>query len=243
MCAWRIADLLIWEDPAILVVRKPAKLPTLPDGYHPDAPCLINLLSSHYPTVMVVHRLDKETSGLLVLALTPEAHRNLNMQFERRQVTKRYQALVRGEPAWDHREARFPLLKDGDRRHRTIIDHRRGQEAHTSLNVHERFKGFALVEAIPHTGRTHQIRAHLAHLGFPILVDRLYGDGAPLYRSQLETGYRPKGGDERPLIDRLCLHAGSLEFTHPTDGTPSLFSASFPEDFESALRHLRQPLA
>ncbi|MDD5468126.1 MAG: RNA pseudouridine synthase [Anaerolineales bacterium] len=147
--------MLLWADPALLVVNKPAGLPTLPDGYQLEASCLVNLLSAEFPTVMVVHRLDKETSGILVLARTPHAHQQLSLQFERRQAAKRYRALMSGESDWAHWEVCAPLRKDGDRRRRTVVDTRRGKTSHTELNVLERYRGFALVEAIPHTGRTH----------------------------------------------------------------------------------------
>lgn len=100
---------------------------------------------------MVVYRLDKETSGILVLARTPPAHQQLSLQFERRQVAKRYQALMSGEPDWEHWEVCAPLRKDGDRRRRIVVDTQRGKTSHTELNVLERYRGFALVEAIPHT--------------------------------------------------------------------------------------------
>lgn len=219
-----IASWILYQDDALLVVNKPAGLPTLPDGYHPDAPHLVGVLKQVYAPLWVVHRLDKETSGVIVFACSAVAHRRLNAQFEQRETSKAYHALVVGNPDWQRLAVNLPLRVDGDRRHRTIIDAQRGKPAMTGLQVLERFAGCALVEAIPHTGRTHQIRAHLAAQGCPILGDELYG--AKL--------------DSQPVsIERVALHAWSLEFVHPTNGKHQRFEAPYPDDFAAALKQAR----
>ena len=149
--------LVIWLDADLLVVNKPAGLPTLPDGYQPEAPCLVALLRTRFDPLWVVHRLDKETSGVILFARSAQAHRLLNTQFEQRQALKSYHALVAGAPDWTQTTIDLALRSDGDRRHRSVIDVHRGKPAITELRLLERFATHALLEATPCTGRTHQI--------------------------------------------------------------------------------------
>jgi RluA family pseudouridine synthase len=229
---------LLYIDEVVLVVDKPAGLPTLVDGYHPEAPFLAGLLKQAYGRIWTVHRLDKETSGVIVFARTAEAHRALNTQLEQRQALKSYHALVNGVPAWQDFIADQSLLADGDRRHRTVVDERSGKPARTELHVLERFAGYALVEARPRTGRTHQVRAHLATLGHPLIADRLYGANQTRLASSL-----PPGGaqaERQPFMDRLALHAWSLSFEHPSSRERLEIQAPYPPDFERAVEILRR---
>jgi RluA family pseudouridine synthase len=195
-------------------------LPTLPDGYDKTAPCLINLLKQEYDWIWVVHRLDKETSGVIVLARSAEIHRTLNIAFEGHEVHKDYHAIVTGVPLWEKITNDTPLRPDGDRRHRTVIDRQHGKTAITHLRVLERFARHALIEAQPETGRTHQIRAHLAALNLPLAGDALYGG-------------------HRDLIARTALHAHRIELAHPSTQEALRVEAPYPLDFAEALRQLR----
>ena len=224
-------DLALYLDEALLVVNKPAGLPTLVDGYQREAPYLVGLLGELYGRVWVVHRLDKDTSGVIVFARTAQAHRELNNQFEQRRANKVYHALVIGQPEWDEKTIDLPLRPNGDRRHRTVIDPQGGKPSSSVLRVLERFSGYALVEASPRSGRTHQIRAHLAAAGNPLMADDLYrGPGRVKTDSTM---------DPAP-IDRLGLHARSLTLIHPLSGQPQRFEAPYPRDFARALEALRQ---
>lgn len=222
---------VLWSDTDLLVVNKPAGLPVLPDGWDPQAPFLKKLLEAAEGRLWTVHRLDRDTSGVLLLARNAEAHRSLNGQFEQRQVGKVYHALVNGTPEWEEKSVKLPLRPNGDRKHRTVVDPRGGKPAHTELRVLERFGGWCLVEARLHTGRTHQIRVHLASVGHPIVADLLYGGGGEL---------RPEAGGE-VLIERTALHACSLALSHPQSGAELEFVAPYPEDFARALEWLRSP--
>ncbi len=188
----------------------------------------------------VVHRLDRDTSGVCVWAMTRETHRALSLAFQRREVAKTYWAIVTGRVTADAGEIDLPLRphpKDPLRMHVT----KRGNEARTSYRVLERFRGYALLELIPHTGRTHQLRVHLQAIGHPLAVDPLYGSRSPLCLSDLKEDYRAKHGEsERPLLARTPLHAREISFTHPKTGERVSFRSELPEDMEVVLKALRR---
>ncbi len=213
---------VLFLDEHLLAVNKPAGLPTLPDGYDKSAPCLVNLLKQQFDRVWVAHRLDKGTSGVIVVARSAEVHRALNIAFDSHGVSKVYHAIVIGVPQWNEYLIDLPLRPDGDRRHRTVIDRQHGKPAVTRLRVLERFAQLSLIEARPETGRTHQIRAHLAAIDLPLAGDALYGSK-----------------DAPALIARTALHACAIELEHPATHQPLRIEAPYPLDFTQALLQLR----
>ncbi len=235
---------VLYSDERLIAIDKPAGMLSIPDRYDPDAPVVAAALRKDWDKLLVCHRIDKDTSGVLVFARDEETHKALNTAFGTGAVRKTYRALVRGLPSWDEESCDLPLLADGDRLHRTIIDARRGKISRTAFVVLERFQsrgtfaGAALVEARPETGRTHQIRVHLAALGFPCLCDPLYGDGQPLLLSKFKRKWKGDEFEERPLLARAALHALSVEFAHPASGEALRIEAALHKDMRAAIAQL-----
>jgi tRNA pseudouridine32 synthase/23S rRNA pseudouridine746 synthase len=210
---------VLYVDSSILAVNKPSGLATNPGGWEGDQTSLFKILEKEFGHLWVVHRLDRVTSGVAIFARNANAHRMLSMQFERHVVHKVYHAIVLGSPPWDEHTARHPLRVNVGHSHRTAVDHSKGKASETTFRVLERFDGYALLAAIPTTGRTHQVRVHAYALGLPILGDTLYN--AP----------------ETTLIARPALHAISIEFIF--EDKPFHFTAPYPEDFIQTLAMLR----
>jgi tRNA pseudouridine32 synthase / 23S rRNA pseudouridine746 synthase len=230
---------ILYQDSALLVINKPAGLATLPDGYDPSLPHIKSLLEVTAGRLWIVHRLDKATSGVLLLARSADAHRSLNTQFERHEVTKIYHALVSGTPKWEETRVDLHLRPNGDRLHRTVVDLQRGKTAITHLKVLEHLSGYTLLEAIPETGRTHQIRAHISALGLAILGDKLY-KAIPVDK---EHGKASSIDVDQKLLSLigpgLGLHARSLIITHPLNGKKMEFIAPYPDPWSAILQYLR----
>ncbi len=210
---------ILYQDEDLLAINKPPGLSTLVEGWEPERLTAISWAQARFGQVYPVHRLDKVTSGLLLFARTPQAHRHLSLQFESHQVIKRYRAILIGEPQWEEIQASHPLRTNVGRRHRTVVSPK-GKPASTFFRVLVRAAGYAWVEALPKTGRTHQVRAHAAALGHPLLGDVLYG--AP----------------STSLIARPALHAWSLTFTHPRLGSTQTLQAPLAEDILQTLETL-----
>ncbi len=235
----------LYSDSDILVVDKAAGILTIADRWDPVAPTIFEELGrslgeAEAKNLLVVHRLDKDTSGLLVLAKNAETHKVLSKAFESREVVKVYHALVRGEPEWKETLCDYPLRPDGDKLHRTIIDAGHGKPSASEFRLIASFGPYSLIEARPRTGRTHQIRVHLAALGFPIVADPLYGDGKALYLSSFKKKWRGDEYAERPLLARTALHARSLAFAHPRGGEALSFEAPYPKDFKASVAQLEK---
>jgi 23S rRNA pseudouridine1911/1915/1917 synthase len=187
----------------------------------------------------IVHRLDRDTSGVIVVAKTDQAHFHLAGQFEARTVEKEYFALVRGRPDRDRDQVDLAIGHHPHQREKMAArqDEPDSRPARTFYEVVERFDGFAAIRCRPKTGRTHQIRVHLASIGCPVLCDRLYGGQAEL---RLNEVARHEIQPDRVLLDRQALHAQRLRLVHPSSGAPIEFSAPLPRDLSETLAALRQ---
>lgn len=202
---------VVHADDRLVVVDKPSGLLSQP-GIGPDKQdCLERRVAADFDGARIVHRLDRDTSGLMVLARDAKAHRHLSMQFQRRQVSKRYIALVAGCPEEEAGEVDLPLRLDLDNKPRQIVDHAQGKAALTRWRVIERLPDRTHMELEPLTGRSHQLRLHMQQIGHPILGDPLY---AP--------------AEVQAMAPRLCLHAAMLAVRHPADGREMAFELPCP---------------
>jgi len=252
---------VLWEVASAMVVDKPAGLAVEPERWNRAGACLSGALlelawersggrgADGRPVEgelgfrpRLVHRIDKDTTGVLIVAKTIEAERSLRRAFDEGRVAKRYLALVEGEYALEDGEETIvdlPIAPDARRSGRMCVREAGGKPSRTRVAVEQRFRGYTLLRCEPLTGRTHQIRVHLAEQGFPLVVDPLYGRRQALLLSELKRGYKRKPGRaEHPLIDRLTLHALEVSFPHPEGSGEVRVEAPVPRDLSRALKQL-----
>ncbi|WP_234736488.1 RluA family pseudouridine synthase [Tellurirhabdus bombi] len=229
-------DLIVFENEDYILINKPPHIASL-DERSADRPLsILRLAKAYHNDAQLCHRLDKETSGILAIAKNPEAYRHLAMQFEHRDVTKRYHAVVDGVHDFEGISVYLPIapLKDGTA---VRIDRQKGKVAETIFNTLRAYRSHTLVECMPITGRMHQIRVHLMCLKAPIVQDPTYG-GKPIFLSEIKRKFNLKQGtEEQPLIQRVALHAHSLTFAL-LNGEETQFEAPYPKDFDVLVKQL-----
>ena len=232
---------VLFQNDSILAIDKPAGLLSVPDRYKEDKPSLANLLLEEYPTARPLHRLDFETSGILLFCLLPEAFGWYSEQFEHRVITKKYEVIAEGRSIDKEGLIDAPLFTQNIGK---VVISKRGKSSQTSWQLLEGFQHHSYIEANPHTGRTHQIRVHLASIGHPIVGDVLYGSGGPLYLSSLKGKKRYRLSkdveEERPMLNRLALHASSITFKDYKSGDDIRVESPLPKDMQVAIAKLRQ---
>ena len=247
---------ILYLDDQVVVVNKPAGLPVIPLRTG-KGPSLRELLVEELggAPCWVVHRIDRETSGVVLFARDSESHRRLSRMFEHREIRKTYVAVVRGRPVPPEGTIELALVRDRDNPTRMTVARRAGKPAQpmageparrmagkpsrTEYRTLEVFRGYSLVELRPVTGRMHQVRVHLAAIGHPRAVDPLYGGVEAVYLSEFKRDYRAKRKqEERPLMGRLSLHARDITFEHPATGEVVFVEAALPRDFAVFLRQL-----
>jgi 23S rRNA pseudouridine1911/1915/1917 synthase len=237
---------ILYEDAAMAVIDKRPGMVVHPGKGHWQG-TLTAALQFHFDQLSsaggptrpgIVHRLDRDTSGVIVVAKTDQAHFALARQFENRSVEKEYFALCVGVPDRDRDTIDLPLGVHPHQREKMAVrrDHASSRAAQTFYEVAERFDGFSAIRALPKTGRTHQIRLHLTGVGCPVLCDRLYGGRAQITRGEISRD----ASDAEVLLDRQALHARRLKIAHPTTGETVEFVAPLPADIEGVLAALRQ---
>lgn len=234
-----IASWIIEETPEWVALNKPSGLLSVPDRLGKE-PSLKSMLREKYGNIFVVHRLDRETSGVILFAKTEQAQIHLNAQFEARQTEKIYQGLVGGTPHPAQQSILQPIAAhpadDG-----RMMTHAKGKPAHTDCTILEVLPPYSWMQFVIHTGRTHQIRVHMRAIGHPIVCDSLYGDGKGVYVSSLRKKFKlsKQELEERPLLGRLGLHALSLRFTDTTERVCTI-EAPLPKDLRATLDQLRK---
>jgi 23S rRNA pseudouridine955/2504/2580 synthase/23S rRNA pseudouridine1911/1915/1917 synthase len=230
---------VIFEDAGLLVVNKPSGITVIPERIHTERETLQSMLQYQYGKLFVVHRIDRGTSGVLCFARNEEAHRALSLQFQNHEVQKFYTAIVKGRLSNTSGIIDNPLAENSSWPG-TMHIHKKGKDALTLYTVQEQFKSAALLQVEIKTGRTHQIRVHLASIGHPLLVDEIYGNAPAFYFSSIKKNYKHGEDDERPTIARLTLHASRVILQHPKTNQPVSFEAPLPKDLETLLKLLRK---
>lgn len=241
---------VLYNDSDCVAVNKPAGLATIPGRAETtsvleELGAQLGLPSSGTadPRVRVVHRLDKDTSGVLLFAKHTAAQRALSHQFQNNFVQKEYLALVYGKPGAESGEVDGPIGPHPTQKERMHVS-KHGRPARTEWRVETAYRQWTLLRVFPKTGKTHQIRVHMKSANLPLAIDPIYnpkppGEDAALYLSDFKRGYRPtREGIERPLISRLTLHAHRLTVSHPTTGQLMTIEAPLPKDFRATLNQL-----
>lgn len=230
---------VIFADEQIVILNKRSGLLVAADRYDESAPRLDLIAQKEFGKLFAVHRIDKDTSGIIIYARTEEAHKNICAQFEERKVKKVYHCLVHGRPLWKETRVDLPLLPDGDARHRTVVNKKHGKLSITDFRVLGICGPYTWIEACPLTGRTHQIRAHLKASGLGIVCDSLYsGNQKPVLLSDIKRKWNGDVYEERPLLSRLALHAYKISFAHPITENQLNFTASYQKDMDSTRNQL-----
>ncbi len=242
---------ILYEDDAMVAINKPPNMVVHPAKGNWQG-TLTSALAFHFQNLSsvggptrpgIVHRLDRDTSGVILVAKTDEAHQKLSKQFELRTVLKEYFAIVTPAPDRDRDVIDKPIGAHPYQREKKAIreNHTTSKNAWSMYEVVERFEGFASVKVKPKTGRTHQIRVHMAHVGCPVLCDRLYSGRAGLNLKHFDRRIRPD--DDRVILARQALHAHRIEFAHPISGETMKLVAPLAKDIEEMLLVLREQRA
>lgn len=229
---------VLFADDDMLVVNKPSGIAVIPERFNADKYSLQNLLGEEYGRLFIVHRIDRGTSGALCFARNEAAHRFLSLQFQEHTVKKYYLAICTGRLKESKGTIDAPIAENNAHRGSMLV-HKSGKAALSHYELVEEFKHASLVRVQIETGRTHQVRVHLAYIGNPLLVDELYGAANAFYFSSIKRGYKHTDEEERPTIARLTLHASELSLVHP-NGKELSITAPLPKDLETVLKLLRK---
>ena len=236
---------IVYEDDYLMLINKPYDMVVHPAGGHPSG-TLVNALAFHCQNLSqvngplkagIVHRLDRDTSGIMLTIKSDAVHSHIAMQFEKRYVRKEYLAVVEGELMLDSDEISLPIARHKIDSQKMAVRHDIGKEAVSIYEVIERFRGYTLVKIMPKTGRTHQIRVHMRAIGHPVVADFMYGSQESCYLSDLLQKEREPG--ELPIIERQALHAHRIEFFHPIKNKKMEFEVDLPEDISTLVKTLR----
>lgn len=233
----KIPEIIVFENDDFVALNKPSGLLSIPDREGKEVSLKI-LLKEKYGDIFTVHRLDRDTSGLIVFAKNEASHKHLSLQFENRLTKKIYQGLIIGSLPEKKGSINSPIAEH-PAQNGTMIIHRRGKESLTDYEVLEDFGIYSFLQFMIHTGRTHQIRVHMKDIGHPIVCDVLYGDGKPVLVSSLKSKFKlsKDAEEEKPILGRLALHAYQLIFSE-IDGKIFELEAPLPKDMRATLQQL-----
>jgi 23S rRNA pseudouridine1911/1915/1917 synthase len=230
---------IIFENDKFVAVNKPANVLSIPDRTQSE-PSLKDMLIEKYGSIFTVHRLDRDTSGIILFAKDEATHKYLSAQFEGRTVEKFYVALVHGTLQNKTGSIDAPIMEHPVFKGQMVIN-RNGKPSLTGYEVLEELGKYSLVKFQLHTGRTHQIRVHAKNIGHPVACDPLYGDGKPILLSSIKKKYKLSKHDdeEKPMLNRVALHSSQLKFN---DAAGKLFdlAAELPKDMRALIQQLKK---
>lgn len=227
---------IIFEDEHLIAINKNSGMLSIPDRFDPEKKNLKSILEKIYGEIFVVHRLDIETSGIILFAKTAEAHAGISLLLENRNIEKNYLALCI-KPQEASGTIDEPIAESMKFRGLYKV-HQRGKQAITEYTTVNTWQKYALLSLQLITGRTHQIRVHLRHIGAPLLADEKYGIAEFFYLSQIKKLFLNRNQEERPLLKRSSLHAQSLKFNHPITGDALKLEAPLPKDMRATINQL-----
>ena len=230
---------ILFENERYIIVNKPPGLLSIPDREGKET-SLKNILQEKYGSIFTIHRLDKETSGIIAFARDEVTHQFMSVAFEERRVEKYYSGIVKGILPEKEKTIDLPLMEHPQKRG-VMVYNKKGKQSITDYKVLEEFGKFSLLQFQIHTGRTHQIRVHMQSVGHPIVCDPIYGDATPIFISSFKRNYKLsiKEDEERPILSRLGLHAQRLKFSD-ADGNIIDVEAEMPKDMRALLQQLRK---
>ena len=229
---------IIFENDRFVAVNKPAGMLTIPDRHDETLASLYKLLEKIYKKIFIVHRLDRETSGIILFAKDETTHKYLSGLFEQRNIQKFYMGIVRGSLQNRKGIIDEPITEHPVNRGLMVIN-KKGKPSKTEYEVIEDYGLYSLIKFQIHSGRTHQIRVHMKHIGHPIVCDEIYGSAEPILLSSFKKKYKLSQHDdeERPILNRLALHSYQLKFTG-ISGIPHDLKAELPKDLRALLKQL-----
>ena len=243
LCAMRkTAPVILAETEDYIAINKPSGMLTLPDRHDAEAESLRGWVQHKFGKTWVIHRLDKDTSGLILFAKNEDAHKYFSGLFESRNVQKSYLGMVTGKPLHPSGTIDAPIAEH-PAKNGTMVVYKNGKPSLTGYKVVQTWQKFSLLEFDLHTGRTHQIRVHCKHIGHPIVCDPLYGDGKAVLLSSIKKKFKLSKDqeNEHPILDRLGLHSFSLSFSN-REGIHETIEAPLPKDMEALIKQLDKNL-
>lgn len=224
----KLKDIIIYEDDSVLAINKPAHLSSLHERFDSDQDSIIEIVKSYNENYSLCHRIDRETSGVLLISKNPESYRHIAMQFEKRTIDKVYHAIVSASVDLDKLVVDLPLYTDSKRR--TQVSKQKGKPSMTEISTFKQYKHFTILSCKPHTGRLHQIRVHAASQNLPLVCDELYGGKIPYLNEIKKKVNLGKDEEKKAIMKRVALHAYSIRFNSLSNGDTEI-TAPYPDDF------------